>query len=653
MAQTTVTNSTAIIDEDGVILIDLLANAVDIDGDELVITSAVALHGTITINGVYTPNADFNGIDTITYTVNDSAPATVDITVNAVNDAPVVNNDTTTAYANAPFIVDVLSNDSDVDNDTLSVISATANYGSVAINIDGTLTYQVNQDINNIDVITYTVSDGNGAGTKASVEVLPALIQIRNAVLVSKSRASIDEYGVDYSNGELGKLVKFEIWVHASQLSLLNANATEILGYQFDLDWNDAEVGALNFSAIDGTNIGFNAANPENSAITFNSETGVMAIASATAIVDIDPTNDSAPSFIGAEKLIGTFYMSPIANLETISLSVKDAIVVTDAGSIESSNYSVELEVSSVNATIQTGMNSYLNNVTLHYFKDGLDTGVSTLVENGNIVFDQSIEFDVVKLSNPAAYVTGVQADDAVALLKHIVFPETDLLTPGSAAWHAADVNNNGAIQADDAVAILKHIVFPETDLIETFDLINNITGERVTFIDIDAIDVGQWTIVANGDVNISGGFGAEFVTIVPIATNDIAITDEDTQVIIDVLSNDIAPNGNVLSVTSATANNGTVTINADNTLSYTGNPDFNGVDTISYTIDDSNGGTDTATVTVTVNSVNDSPTAKNDTVITDEDTSVIINVLNNDTDPESPQPQPITVQSPSTLTTH
>jgi len=625
MAQTTVTNSTAIIDEDGVILIDLLANAVDIDGDELLITSAVALHGTITISGVYTPNADFNGIDTITYTVNDSAPATVDITVNAVNDAPVVNNDTTTAYANAPFIVDVLSNDSDVDNDTLSVISATANYGSVAINIDGTLTYQVNQDINNIDVITYTVSDGNGAGTTASVEVLPALIQIRNAVLVSKSRASIDEYGVDYSNGELGKLVKFEIWVHASQLSLLNANATEILGYQFDLDWNDAEVGALNFSAIDGTNIGFNAANPENSAITFNSETGVMAIASATAIVDIDPTNDSAPSFIGAEKLIGTFYMSPIANLETISLSVKDAIVVTDAGSIESSNYSVELEVSSVNATIQTGMNSYLNNVTLHYFKDGLDTGVSTLVENGNIVFDQSIEFDVVKLSNPAAYVTGVQADDAVALLKHIVFPETDLLTPGSAAWHAADVNNNGAIQADDAVAILKHIVFPETDLIETFDLINNITGERVTFIDIDAIDVGQWTIVANGDVNISGGFGAEFVTIVPIATNDIAITDEDTQVIIDVLSNDIAPNGNVLSVTSATANNGTVTINADNTLSYTGNPDFNGVDTISYTIDDSNGGTDTATVTVTVNSVNDSPTAKNDTVITDEDTSVII----------------------------
>ena len=221
MAQTTVTNSTAIIDEDGVILIDLLANASDIDGDELVITSAIALNGTI-IGGVYTPNIDFNGTDTITYTVNDSAPATVNITVNAVNDAPVVNNDTTTAYANAPIIVDVLSNDSDVDNDLLSIISATANYGSVVINIDGTLTYQANQDINSVDVITYTVSDGNGGGVIASVEVLPALIQVRNATLVTKKRVSIDEYGEDYSNGETGKLVKFEVWVNASQLSLLN-----------------------------------------------------------------------------------------------------------------------------------------------------------------------------------------------------------------------------------------------------------------------------------------------------------------------------------------------------------------------------------------------------------------------------------------------
>ena len=56
-------------------------------------------------------------------------------------------------------------------------------------------------------------------------------------------------------------------------------------------------------------------------------------------------------------------------------------------------------------------------------------------------------------------------------------------------------------------MAILKHIVFPETDLIDTFDLINNLTGERITSLDMNITEVGQWSIVANGDVNLSGEF--------------------------------------------------------------------------------------------------------------------------------------------------
>jgi len=53
--QTTVVNTTAIVDEDGSVLVDLAANATDIDGDALVITSASAANGTIE-NGTYTPD---------------------------------------------------------------------------------------------------------------------------------------------------------------------------------------------------------------------------------------------------------------------------------------------------------------------------------------------------------------------------------------------------------------------------------------------------------------------------------------------------------------------------------------------------------------------------------------------------------------------
>lgn len=118
-----------------------------------------------------------------------------------------------------------------------------------------------------------------------------------------------------------------------------------------------------------------------------------------------------------------------------------------------------------------------------------------------------------------------------------------------------------------------------------------------------------------------------------PIAKPDTAVTDEDTPVTIPVLANDSDPNGDTLTVTGATATNGTVTVNPDGTLTYTPNPDYNGPDTITYTVTDGNGGSATSTVAVTVNPVNDAPVANDDTASTAFNTPVTIAVLANDTD--------------------
>ncbi|MGL5011433.1 MAG: Ig-like domain-containing protein, partial [Paracoccaceae bacterium] len=118
-----------------------------------------------------------------------------------------------------------------------------------------------------------------------------------------------------------------------------------------------------------------------------------------------------------------------------------------------------------------------------------------------------------------------------------------------------------------------------------------------------------------------------------PVANPDVATTAEDTPVVIQVLANDTDPNGQPLTVTGGTSPNGTVTVNADGTITYTPNDDFNGTDTITYTVTDPNGNTATSTVTVTVTPVNDAPVAVDDAASTPEDTSVIINVLGNDTD--------------------
>jgi len=524
--------------EDTLVTIDVLANDTDADGDTLSVTSATATNGTVTINAngtlTYQGNQDFNGTDVINYTVSDgelSDTATVTVTVNAVNDAPNLTSSMSghtsilTVDADSAYVHNTSIHFNDVeDGNTGGSYSVSGNPAWLTIDTStGTLSgTPTNDDAATISItVTYTDSSSESISDTYALTINPIqvtttaqLIQVRNATSVTKSQISIDEYGTDYTNGNTDKLMKFELWIDATELSSFGIGATEIRAYQFDLDWNDLEVGALNFPTIAGTNIGFNAANPANADITFNSDLGGITLANSTAIVDTNVSNDGPPSFLGTEQLIGTFYVNPMADLETISVSVNEMLVVTDTGNIIPNDYLAVMEISSINATIQTDASNYLDSVSLNYFKDDVDTGIFTLVEAGGIEFDQALDFDTVKLSDPAAYndTSSIQADDAVAILRDIVF--LDIIETDTTTWHAADVNNDGRIAADDAVAILRHIVF--LDEIDTFDLIDNTTGNRVTNLNPDAT-LGEWTIVANGDVNSSGSFYDAYTVAVDI----------------------------------------------------------------------------------------------------------------------------------------
>ena len=234
---------------------------------------------------------------------------------------------------------------------------------------------------------------------------------------------------------------------------------------------------------------------------------------------------------VNADSVLEYTSNSDFSGTDTITYTVSD-------GNGGSDTAMVDVVVSLINAMIQTDVNNYLNNLTLHYYKDGMDTGVSTLVENGAISFDQALDFDAIKLSAPEVYLggtagMGIKADDAVPLLQDIVnivgvglvTPPPFLveeynsdfdtmyynINPNSFNWHAADVNNDGAIQADDAVAILKHVV--QLDTIDSFDLIDSVTFERIGSFNFEATETANWTIVANGDVNQDGVWDANYTT--------------------------------------------------------------------------------------------------------------------------------------------
>ncbi|MCG8608917.1 MAG: cadherin-like domain-containing protein, partial [Pseudomonadales bacterium] len=120
-----------------------------------------------------------------------------------------------------------------------------------------------------------------------------------------------------------------------------------------------------------------------------------------------------------------------------------------------------------------------------------------------------------------------------------------------------------------------------------------------------------------------------------PQAQNDSASTTEDQTVNIAVLSNDSDIDGDTLALSQV--NNGTLgtTQIQGGTIEYTPFANANGTDQFSYTIIDGQGGSATATVTVSISAVNDAPVALNDSETLSQDSSSMIAVLNNDSDPD------------------
>ncbi|MEZ4662025.1 MAG: Ig-like domain-containing protein [Caldilineaceae bacterium] len=122
-----------------------------------------------------------------------------------------------------------------------------------------------------------------------------------------------------------------------------------------------------------------------------------------------------------------------------------------------------------------------------------------------------------------------------------------------------------------------------------------------------------------------------------PSAVDDIETMGEDaSNVPIDPTSNDTDPDGDALTVSIVAApNNGSIVLQG-NVILYTPKPNFFGEDVIAYAVRDQGGLQSIAYIRITVTPVNDKPTAGADGPFTvEEDKSVSINVLANDSDPE------------------
>lgn len=167
----TAVDDEAITDEDIAIVIDIRGNDTDPNNtnDELTIGGFDSPNGTVVDNGdgtvTFTPDENFNGDTSFTYTVTDpdgnSDTGEVFVEVLPVNDAPDAVDDED-ALGGAPSItVDLLANDTDVDGDDLFVIAADvpSDEGTLVDNGDGTVTFTPAAGFNGTATIDYTISD--------------------------------------------------------------------------------------------------------------------------------------------------------------------------------------------------------------------------------------------------------------------------------------------------------------------------------------------------------------------------------------------------------------------------------------------------------------------------------------------------------------
>ncbi|MGX1739931.1 Ig-like domain-containing protein, partial [Bosea sp. NPDC055353] len=200
--------------EDTTLTGNVLTNDSDVDGDALSVTQFVidgttyTAGQTATIAGVgaltigadgsysFVPAANYNGpVPVATYTISDGAltdTATLTITVTPVNDPPVAADDFGTTPEDTTLTVPaasgLLSNDTDIENDTLTVTrftvtgvpgiffagqtAAIAGVGQLTINADGSYTFVPALNFNGpVPLATYTVSDGNGGTDSATLRV--------------------------------------------------------------------------------------------------------------------------------------------------------------------------------------------------------------------------------------------------------------------------------------------------------------------------------------------------------------------------------------------------------------------------------------------------------------------------------------------------
>ena len=519
-------------------------------------------NGAVTLNEdgtfVFTPNTDFVGDDSFQYVITDAngqtSTATVSITVEAVNDAPVAIDDVVAAQEDVLLEnINVLDNDTDSDGNPLTVTNAvSAAGGVVTINADGTLSYQAPANFTGPDTINYTIDDGAGGTSTAVVNIDVAPVA---------DLAAAD----DFNTGDEDTVISGSV----------ADNDTTLSG------------GALTY-AVEST--------VENGALTFN----------ADGSYEYTPN----PNFSGVDSFtyVVTDADSGESSTQSVSLTM-DAVADLTAGDDENTGDEdtvISGSVASNDTTLSGGTLTYAVEIDV-------ENGALTFNADGSYEYTPNPNFSGV---DSFTYVvtdadSGESSTQSVSLTMDAV---ADLTAGDDENTGDEDTVISGSVADNDTTLSGGALTYAVESTVENGALTFNADGsyEYTPNPNFNGADSFTYVVTDAG----SGETFTQSVTLTVDAVSDLAATDDQNAGDQDtVISGSVADNDTTLSggtLTYAIENgveNGALTFNADGAYNYTPSSGFNGTDSFSYVVTDANSGESvTKTVALTVNALDITP---------------------------------------------
>ena len=190
--------------EDTALNLSDVITVTDIDGSAAAVTVALPpdpAHGTITITAgdvIYTPDANYQGTDSVTFTLTDDGGATstytVVITVTPGNQNPVFNATAVsiTTPGNQAFSASLANTAIDPDNDPLTYgLESQASNGVAVVNANGTYTYTPNSGFSGADSYQAKVEDGQGGKDTLLINVTVTAGQSTTSLALDNSAPSL------------------------------------------------------------------------------------------------------------------------------------------------------------------------------------------------------------------------------------------------------------------------------------------------------------------------------------------------------------------------------------------------------------------------------------------------------------------------------